>query len=243
MKIGITEQGDAGLDFTWVNKLSYVDCAIIISKSMNKMLFKHLKDNQEKCIFHATITSLGGTRWEPNVKFYKESLKNLEYFISVMNFPSEQIVLRFDPIISYNQTHILETEFIPFLQNYNIKRLRFSLVTWYPHVLERLNNRTREIIKNKSEDDKKFILDKMEKLAYKYPTISFESCALKEDCNFIKKQGCISEKDLEILNIKKDFLTGKQSFQRKECLCLAEKTELLKNKKQCPHGCLYCYWK
>ena len=26
------------------------------------------------------------------------------------------------------------------------------------------------------------------------------------------------------------------------CLCLAEKKELLTNKSQCLHGCIYCYW-
>lgn len=27
------------------------------------------------------------------------------------------------------------------------------------------------------------------------------------------------------------------------CLCLSCKTELLTCRAQCPHGCLYCYWK
>ena len=26
-------------------------------------------------------------------------------------------------------------------------------------------------------------------------------------------------------------------------MCYAGKTELLKHKTRCPHGCLYCYWK
>ena len=33
MKIGITEYGDAGLDFRWVKKLPKLDGAILISKA------------------------------------------------------------------------------------------------------------------------------------------------------------------------------------------------------------------
>ena len=31
--------------------------------------------------------------------------------------------------------------------------------------------------------------------------------------------------------------------QRASCSCLSQKVELLSNKKQCHHGCLYCYWR
>lgn len=40
-----------------------------------------------------------------------------------------------------------------------------------------------------------------------------------------------------------DFELSGSSYQRKGCLCPSNKYELLKNKKQCPHGCLYCYWR
>ena len=36
MRIGITERGDAGIDFMWEKKLSAVDGAILITKSLNK---------------------------------------------------------------------------------------------------------------------------------------------------------------------------------------------------------------
>ncbi len=34
MKIGITERGDASIDYNWVNKLNTVDGAIIITKNL-----------------------------------------------------------------------------------------------------------------------------------------------------------------------------------------------------------------
>jgi len=65
----------------------------------------------------------------------------------------------------------------------------------------------------------------------------FEACA-----EYTPHQlGCISQKDFDILGIQ-----GKATpagFQRKGCMCIAGKVELLNSKKRCPHGCLYCYWK
>ena len=54
--------------------------------------------------------------------------------------------------------------------------------------------------------------------------------------------GCVSEKDLEILGVEK-IPNLSMGGPRPGCKCLAIKRELLTNKKQCPHGCLYCYWR
>ena len=68
MKFGITEAGDAGLDFSWADKL--LDGNIIITKHLttkNTQLLKLLIENQDKIILHATCTGFGGTKMEPNV--------------------------------------------------------------------------------------------------------------------------------------------------------------------------------
>jgi len=46
---------------------------------------------------------------------------------------------------------------------------------------------------------------------------------------------------LDILGIVTETEEG--GFQRKGCMCLKGKTELLTEKRICPSGCLYCYWK
>ena len=46
MKIGITERGDAGIDFSWVEKL--YDANVIISKSLSDKLIANLVENKEK---------------------------------------------------------------------------------------------------------------------------------------------------------------------------------------------------
>ena len=67
---------------------------------------------------------------------------------------------------------------------------------------------------------------------------TFEACAE----NLPDRVGCISKKDYEILGL--DTSTIQEGgFQRKTCACCAGKTELLSNKKRCPSGCLYCYWR
>ena len=53
--------------------------------------------------------------------------------------------------------------------------------------------------------------------------------------------GCISQKDFDILGITEQAEPA--GFQRKGCMCIAGKTELLSSKVQCPNKCLYCYWK
>ena len=62
MKIGITEAGDAGLDFSWVDKL--FDINIIITKHLtarNEQLIKALLENSHKINLHCTCTGYGGT--------------------------------------------------------------------------------------------------------------------------------------------------------------------------------------
>ena len=55
--------------------------------------------------------------------------------------------------------------------------------------------------------------------------------------------GCISDYDLNLLGFSEDAESNGAGYQRKGCMCYAGKTELLKHKTRCPHGCLYCYWK
>ena len=73
MKIGVTERGDAGIDFTWVNKLKNrtVDGAILITKNVNDTFIKNVMDLYKngftQIIVHCTCTGHGRTIIEPNV--------------------------------------------------------------------------------------------------------------------------------------------------------------------------------
>lgn len=94
IKFGITEAGDAGLDYSWANKL--LDGNIIITKHLtaqNDKLIDLLLKNKNKIILHVTCTGYGGTKMEPNVPKPQEVYNGVNELIS-RGFPEKQIVLR-----------------------------------------------------------------------------------------------------------------------------------------------------
>lgn len=250
MKIGITERGDAALDYSWTRKMDTVNGAIIISKNpTSPKLRKALIKFKNKVIFHSTITLMGNSEFEPNVPDPLLAFKGLEDLINE-GFPVNQIVLRVDPIAYDFQIRILK-EIMPEIKSLGISRIRFSLMDCYTHVKKRFNEIKIDL---PWLDPDLFQIRFLTRNAYIYDLnkigeyfgISIESCAEevsnKEYPN-IENIGCISEKDLNILGI-----TGEDSkeriFRRNNCLCLNCKTELLKeDKRRCAYKCLYCYWK
>jgi DNA repair photolyase len=235
VKVGITERGDPGLDFSWVNKL--LPANIIITKNLNNTMIEHLITNKDKVILHMTCTGLGATKVEPKVPNVNFTHKQIHKLIQ-SGFPVQQIVLRIDPIIPLKV--VLKErvkKVLDLFKDTGIKRVRYSFLDMYPHVKERLINAGMNLpyetfccpdyMKNNS----------LELLKQYEDIYEFEACA--EDTPH--KLGCISQKDFDILGIKEEAEPA--GYQRKGCLCVAGKTELLNNKKKCPHGCLYCYWK
>lgn len=136
-KIGITEAGDAGLDFSWADKL--YDINIIITKHLtpkNTKLMSLLLENYDKIILHCTCTGYGGTIVEPNVPKPTEVYAGIKELIS-KGFPVSQIVLRTDPIIPTDKGIKCVTDVWKLFSDLGIKRCRFSIIDMYPHVKER----------------------------------------------------------------------------------------------------------
>lgn len=234
MKIGITERGDAGIDFSWVEKLYPAN--IIISKNLNDKLIANLVGNKNKIIFHMTCTGFGGTKIEPNVPNVDFTHEQILKLIDE-GFPAKQITLRIDPIVPTEKGLCTVENLLQKFKDTGIKRIRYSFLDMYPHVKERFEENNIELPYDNFSAPK-FMMDNSILLFEKYEDVyEFESCA-----EYTKHQlGCISQKDLDVLGIKEKIEVS--GFQRKGCLCAAEKTELLTNKTRCPHQCLYCYWK
>jgi DNA repair photolyase len=235
VKVGITERGDPGLDFSWVDKL--LDANIIITKNLNDTIIDHLLNNKEKIILHITCTGFGKTKVEPNVPSkivtYTQTKKLIEN-----GFPIKQVVLRVDPIIPLKIT--LEQrvkEVLELFKDTGIKRVRYSFLDMYPHVKERLQKAGMNLPYNSFCCPDYMKEDALNLLKQYEGIYEFEACA---ESTF-HQLGCISQKDFDILGIKEQ--AEPVGYQRKGCMCIAGKTELLTNKKKCPHGCLYCYWK
>ena len=84
-KIGITERGDGGLDFSWADKIKDLKACIVISKNINDKLIKHLLENKSKIILHATITGYGGSILEPNVPYAEWNFSQLNKLIALLD--------------------------------------------------------------------------------------------------------------------------------------------------------------
>lgn len=244
MKIGITERGDPSIDFSWKNKIEKMDGTVIITKNLTDGLIDETRPYWNKIIFHISCTGYGGTIVEPNIPEYTHQL-NQAYKLLVNGVPSEKIVIRVDPIIPTQKGLKLANEVIHKAYSMGFKRFRISMFDAYPHVRERMKNvgidppygdsfyPTKYMIKN--------VNGMVKQLKATYKDISVESCA--EETLFETEQiGCISEKDLKILNLDCSK-TDAVGYQRTGCLCCSAKTELLSEKKRCPYKCMYCYWK
>lgn len=242
-KVGITERGDAALDFSWIDKMLSVDMAIIISKRLSDELIDKLVWTKDAVIFHMTVTGYGGTVLEPNVPSPKWALKQFYKLIDQgfnieAGFPVEQIVLRIDPIIPTPKGLQRVKEVLDLFSCTGISRVRYSFIDMYTHVIERFTNAG---LRNPYGTDEfapsKAHIDQAMKLIDSYRHIyQFESCS-----EYTKDQvGCISQLDVDILKIP-GTLQG-SSKQRKSCLCPGNKIELLGKRSQCEHRCLYCYW-
>lgn len=227
--IGITERGDASIDNSWLTAVNNNMPCILITKDPYKLSSMINKDMN--IIVHATITGYGSTILEPNVPQPSNAVKGLLKIISMIGI--ERTVLRVDPIIPYK---IKGCNKIPFASDIpsdiiNNIRKRISFMDNYPHVKQRMIDVGLEPLPYDFHAPLSKRIEIWEKL--KRPEVCGEPSM---ECT-----GCISQKDVEILNT--NIQSNNTSKQRQSCKCLSIKTELLTNKKQCGHKCLYCYWR
>ena len=256
-KIGITERGDAGIDLSWADKLDTVDGAIVITKRITDANFQQkLLENQDKLILHADITGNGNTVFEPNVPDYKVSFAALHDIIA-QGFPKERIVLRCDPIIPntiglYNVKNMF-TDFLK--ENFGITRVRISVLDNYRHTKKRFYEHGIPVLYDGDFQAPtvifEYIATMLDSLFKDHPEIHIECCAepqlqlasTKLKTKPIEWTGCCGFTDATLLGITLPNNIGVNPQNRKGCLCLSVKKELLTNPKPCPHKCLYCYWK
>lgn len=249
--IGITERGDAGLDLSWANlNKEKFDGIVLITKNATKQfqekVFELINSGFKNIIIHFTCTGCGNTKIEPFVPSPTEQLKRMHVMID-NGFPVSHCVLRIDPIIPTEEGirkfhSVMKSDFV---KNNPTLRIRISILDKYEHIRGDLNR-----ILHTSYDESSFFPSNSEIQLVKnaleqYPERIFETCAEKyltqRTANCVAV-GCISRKDYEIFGIDPESV-DQSAYTRNQCLCLASKKELLKNKKKCPHQCVYCYWK
>ena len=251
-KIGITERGDAGLDLSWVGKLDAVDGAVVITKCLSPACYDALLANKEKLILHATLTGHGHSVLEPAVPPPYEEFDALMTLVDA-GFPKERVVIRVDPIIPTEKGLRVAGSVIRTCMRKGFSRYRVSLIDMYQHARDRFAanglpcpygpsgfapNQEQIAAANKMLHDAKIYWTA--EFGRPLAGLRIESCAEPGLTEAIPC-GCISSYDLALLSLE-DENADVTGLQRKNCLCYSGKTELLSNRKQCEHGCLYCYW-
>lgn len=247
--IGITERGDAGINLAWSQKLCTVNGAVLITKNItknfrNEVLKKYSEGH--KLIVHCTCTGYGHTPLEPNVPNYKEQLNNLKELID-MGFPADRCVLRIDPIFPTEKglNRVKETLNYFMSLNTRVTRIRVSIVDEYKHVKKRYRQLGWNPIYGDAFGPSVEQIKAVADVLAQFPQYTFETCAenkLADITANCRVQGCISNVDLWLMGLSEVNLSENPQ-NRVDCHCLSCKTELLTERKQCPHQCVYCFWK
>ena len=248
---GITENGDASMNYDWESKMLEMDGSILITKKLTATFKNKVIEYMHRpFIIHVSCTGYGGTVLEPNLPRFTDTINEIYNLIHYAGFPANRIVLRIDPIIptgkgikTFEAVLRYARERIP-----EVTRVRISVLDMYPHVRKRFEAKSIPCPYGDSFQATDFMFQnlnyKIEDLKKEFPEISFESCA-ETKIPAATAVGCVSEKDYEILGVPTPEKSRKG--QRKGCLCLGDKKDLLTFKYQqtgynhC-YGCLYCYW-
>ena len=251
MKIGITERGDAGINLAWVAKVNQVDGLILITKNITEIFKVNVLDLYHrgyKIIVHCTCTGYGGSSLEPNVPDYKWQLSSLENLIK-RGFPAENCVLRIDPIFPSEKGLSRVREVLNYFISLNtgVTRIRISIVDEYKHVKDRYRQRGWNPLYGNNFGPSNVQIEMVAHLLNAY-AFTYETCAEQYLAQRLRNSqiiGCISPKDLQIMGIPyanaNELSINPQN--RSGCHCLSCKTELLTERKPCPNGCVYCFWK
>lgn len=260
MKIGITERGDAGIDLSWQQKLKEMDGAVLITKNITDKFIDAVLDADKPLIVHCTCTGFGKTILEPNVPYYQQQLNQLKKLID-MGFPADHCVLRVDPLLPCKEGMEKFWKVMDYFHSLNtgVERIRISILDEYKHVKERFKEHGLPCLYNgfqASDEQLKLVIEILALFkAHAFLPQRYEICAENRLWELILEvysnnhnpflfevAGCISQKDLNIMGLPCKG-TGINPQNRYGCHCLSCKTELLERKQQCPHKCLYCYWK
>lgn len=248
---GITENGDASLNYEWESKIREMDGSILITKKLTGIFKNKVIENMHlPFVIHVSCTGYGGTVLEPNLPTYQQTIQEISTLIHYAGFPAEKVVLRIDPIIPTGKGIKLFEDVVRYAQDIvpEVKRIRISVMDMYPHVRARFEKAGLRDPYEGGFQAPGYMFNnlnwKIRQLKDDFPELMFESCA-ETKLPATEAVGCVSKRDYQILGLPEPADTKKG--QRKNCLCVGEKKDMLPFKynqtgyNHC-YGCLYCYW-
>ena len=254
-KIGFTERGDGGLDLSWAARVDKVDGVVVVTKNLTDACIHEIINCKKPVIVHCTCTGFGGTALEPCVPKPEFQLTQLKKLIDA-GFPRDRVVLRVDPIVPTEKGLLKAYKVISSATTLGVRRIRISVLDMYKHVRDRFAERGWPDPYGGSfyapANMMERVLDMVSYFKKTHPELRFQTCAedtlvsmaQERSIKNIEIRGCLSLDDLFLMGL--DWNAGEfgQNPQnRNGCHCLSCKTELLTNRKQCPHKCVYCYWR
>lgn len=223
----------------------------IITKHDGLPILKLLQTKIPKLI-HFSVTSLGGTQYEPGVMKYNDMLDRIEDYIK-QGLDPESVTMRIDPIVP-GVTNMQDVEnIIKRSVAMGIKRVKFSVMDAYKGTREAFAQFNydfdtyyghlpggRQAFHAKPE-----VLNSIaqQMLAFKEKYgITLHTCAENINISGIEKDGCLSISAVNnMLGTSIPDVEENQSGQRDGCTCFGGKVDALSGNDKCNSTCWYCY--
>lgn len=229
-----------------------MDALYIITKH-DGLPMRRILSIQKPKIIHFSITTLGGTKWEPGVMKWQDMIERVGKFIK-QGLDPKMVTLRIDPIVP-GVTQIPDVEqLIKRASELGIKNVKFSVMDYYrttsifmknlgydyeKNGYEKLANG--EFKPNASPEKVKRISEEMLKIANKYG-VKLSTCAEPGVIPGISKQGCLSVQQINnILGTHIEDKAEANNRQRQLCTCYGGKVDVLRYNSNCASSCMYCY--
>lgn len=229
-----------------------MDALYIITKH-DGLPMRRILSIQKPKIIHFSITTLGGTKWEPGVMKWQDMIERVGKFIK-QGLDPKMVTLRIDPIVP-GVTQIPDVEqLIKRASELGIKNVKFSVMDYYrttsifmknlgydyeKNGYEKLANG--EFKPNASPEKVKSISENMLKIANKYG-VKLSTCAEPGIIPGISKQGCLSVQQINnILGTHIEDKAEANNRQRQLCTCYGGKVDVLRYNSNCASSCMYCY--
>ena len=231
---------------------------------------KRLLETDIPKLIHFSITSLGGTPYEPGVMKYNDLLDRIKDLIA-QGLDPNCVTIRVDPIIP-GVTNFDDVEnIVRRASEMGIRRIRFSVMDNYPENKIKGTKSTEEYLSKLGYDFSKYydlsptdisakgnngtskykkfakqevideIAKKMLEITDKYGC-NLSTCAEVTNVSGISKEGCLSVDQVnDMLGTDVEDRGVENNNYRKLCSCFGGKTDVLAYDAKCASMCGYCY--
>ena len=215
---------------------------------------KRILETKIPKLIHFSITSLGGTKYEPGVMKANDLLDRIGEYIK-QGLDPKSITIRIDPIVPGVTTKEGIENIVKRASEMGIRRIRFSIMDAYPNTqlaMEKLGYDFSQYYTRKADGKYNFFANTsyiedmcnfMLSLKDKYG-VTLGTCAEAIAKNGISKEGCLSVSSVnEMLGTSIEDKGTANNEQRKLCSCYGGKIDALQYNSHCASHCVYCYAK